>query len=188
MKIDQQTGFYKLRKLESAVLWLGNGMGSSPASWEVLYGDDVIGQLIGIYQHGDRSYDWRWVMTGCPIDEPAGEKWQTGYRSRQLAFEAIKSAYYKRRQSEKAKIGSAFSWDTGLKINLTNGEGQVFAIHEIGPDEATHLLATIVGKEGIEAYSLDLDRIGAEGASGYQDDLFTALQRVIDTARLNRVY
>ena len=74
-------------------------------------------------------------------------------------------------------------WSQGLIVTISDGHGEVFAIHELGPDEATHMLAEIAGKEATEQIGLDIDRFGDRGAEECRNDPFTTLKNVVVSAK-----
>lgn len=77
---------HKLKKISGAIRWLGNGMGSQPATWEVVRRDDPNFSLVevrGTYQHGDGGYDWGYLVLNH-AQMPAA--W--GFKTRDAAVDA----------------------------------------------------------------------------------------------------
>ena len=80
------------------------------------------------------------------------------------------------------------TWNSGLRITITSDSDEVFAIHYLAADEATHFLAEVGGKEAVEQEELDMDRFGDRGAEDLMNDLVTACSNVVKAAKENNVY
>ena len=68
----------------------------------------------------------------------------------------------------------------GLRITITDLNGEIFADHHFGTGEATHVLAELANTQYGQAVGLNLDCLGEIGAEDFYSDLRTALNNVVD--------
>lgn len=76
-------------------------------------------------------------------------------------------------------------WNGGLKVTITDADGEVFAQHEFGPDEAGYLLAGFVDEE--QQRALGLKYVGEVGWSPDKAGVLEGLKQLnmVDTGEVS---